>query len=168
MIFLLIFLLIYSLPPLFHLLRLHVTPLVIILFNTGLCWSAFSTISFWKLVFHLFVLSVFFVLSQMCWIRILNMCYHLLKRSNCYVILFSRYKNFIKKLLSKILKYSQESNCVFNKVSKACNIVKRRLQNVFFREYCKFFSDHLFWKTFANGCFWNSSYNQTIYKNSIV
>ena len=43
----------------------HYSCVVIISFNTGLCWAAFSTISFGKLVFHLSVLSVLFVLNQM-------------------------------------------------------------------------------------------------------
>ena len=44
----------------------HYSCLVIILFNTGLCKSVFSTISIGKLVFRLSVLStVFFVLNQM-------------------------------------------------------------------------------------------------------
>ena len=36
-----------------------------LMFNTGLCMSTFSTTSFRKLVFHLSVLSIFFVLNQM-------------------------------------------------------------------------------------------------------
>ena len=95
----------------------HYSCVVIILFNTGLCSSAFSTISFWKLVFCLFVLSVFFV-----WVKCFeprHFCNHHLKRSNYYVILFSLYKNSrrsqrrcsIKKLL-KISQYSKESNYV--------------------------------------------------------
>ena len=39
----------------------HYSHVVIILFKTGLCWSAFSTISFGKLAFHL---SVFLVESN--------------------------------------------------------------------------------------------------------
>ena len=42
----------------------HYSCVVLILFNTGLCWSAFSRISFRKLVFRFSVFSVFFVLSQ--------------------------------------------------------------------------------------------------------
>ena len=44
----------------------HYSCVIIILFNTGLCRSIFSTISFGKLVFRFSVLSaVFFVLNQM-------------------------------------------------------------------------------------------------------
>ena len=49
--------------------------MVIILFNTGLCRSAFSTISLGKLDFRLSVLSAvlqFFNLNQMLWIKILK------------------------------------------------------------------------------------------------
>ena len=42
----------------------HYPWVVIILFNKGLCRSALSTISFEKLVFHLFVPSGFFVKSN--------------------------------------------------------------------------------------------------------
>ena len=37
---------------------------VIVLFNTALCMSAFSIVSFGKLVFRLSVLSAFFLLNQ--------------------------------------------------------------------------------------------------------
>ena len=43
----------------------HYSCVIIILFNTDLCRSTFSAISFRKLVFRLSVLSVFFVSSQM-------------------------------------------------------------------------------------------------------
>ena len=43
----------------------HYSCVIIILFNTDLCRSTFSVISFRKLVFRLSVLSVFFVSSQM-------------------------------------------------------------------------------------------------------
>ena len=43
----------------------HYSYVVIIMFNTGLCSSAFSTISSGKIVFRLSMLSVFFVLNQM-------------------------------------------------------------------------------------------------------
>ena len=39
---------------------MHYPYVVIILFNTDFCRSAFLTISFGKLIFHLSVLSVFF------------------------------------------------------------------------------------------------------------
>ena len=42
----------------------HYSYFAIILFNVGLCWSAFSTTPFGKLVFCLSVLSVLFVLNQ--------------------------------------------------------------------------------------------------------
>ena len=95
-----------------------------------------------------------------------------LKRSNCYVILFSLCKNSrkshqrcsIKKLLSKILQYSQENNCVF-RGRQGC--WKETPNKCFFREYSEFY-ECLFRKTFANNCFWNSPSNQTIFKNSIV
>ena len=57
----------------------HYSCWVIILFNTGLCRSTSSTISFGKLVFRVSVLSMFFVLNQMFWI---SLCYLL-----CYLIL---------------------------------------------------------------------------------
>ena len=55
--------------------------MVIILFSTALCRSAFSTVSFEKLVFRLSLLSVFFVLNQM--FRIKTLKYVL----SCYAIL---------------------------------------------------------------------------------
>ena len=42
----------------------HYSCVVIILFNTGLCGSAFYTVSFGKLVFRLSVLSVFSCLKS--------------------------------------------------------------------------------------------------------
>ena len=57
----------------------HYSCVVIILLNAGLCRSAFSTISFGRLVFRLSVLTMFFVLNLMFWI---NLCYLL-----CNVIL---------------------------------------------------------------------------------
>ena len=93
----------------------HYSCVVIILFNTGLCRPALSPISFRKPVFRLSVLSVFFVFNQDIKIHVI-----ILKRSSCYVILFSPYKNSrsshqrcsIKKQFSKFSQYSQESNCV--------------------------------------------------------
>ena len=41
-------------------------------FNTALCRSAFSAASFGKLVFRFSVLSVFFVLNEMFWIKTLK------------------------------------------------------------------------------------------------
>ena len=81
------------------------------------------------------------------------MYYHHLKRSNCYVILLSLYMNSnsshqrcsIKKLLLKILQYSQDNICVgvsFNRVAGlyGCNVVKKRLQHsCFLVNIAKFF-----------------------------
>ena len=59
---------------------LRIILVFIIFFNTGLCRSVFSTISFRKLVIYLSAFPVFFALSHMFWTRILkNMCYHDLK-----------------------------------------------------------------------------------------
>ena len=52
---------------------------VSLFFNKGLCGSAFFTISFGRLVFHLSVLSMFFVLSQDLFIKILLYKKHALR-----------------------------------------------------------------------------------------
>ena len=67
-----------------------VSCVIITLFNTVLCRSAFSTISFQKLVFRLSVLFVSFVSSKV----------------------FLTRRLLLKKLLLKLWQYSQESNCV--------------------------------------------------------
>ena len=98
----------------------HYSCVVIILFNTGLCRSAFSTISFRKLVVYLSVLPVFFALSQMFWTKILKYVLSWFKMSNWYEVFFSLCKSSrsshrrcsIKKLVLKISQYSQENNCV--------------------------------------------------------
>ena len=59
---------------------LHYSCVVIVLFNAVLCRSAFSTVSFGKLVFRL---SVFFVLNKIFWIKdIINPYNCLLKNAN--------------------------------------------------------------------------------------
>ena len=64
-----------------------------LMFNTGLCRSAFSTTSFRKLIFHLSVLSVFFCFESNVLNQDVKLCCHHLRRSSCCVILFSFYKN---------------------------------------------------------------------------
>ena len=69
----------------------------------------------------------------------IKICYHHLKRSTCYVILFSLYKNYkgshqrCKKLLLKIWQYSQENNCwnlILPKLQvMPAMLLKKRLQN---------------------------------------
>ena len=51
----------------------------------------------------------------------------------------------MKKLLSKLLQYSQENTCV-----RVCNFIKKRLQH---RCYCEFFKNTCL-RTSTNGCFW--------------
>ena len=63
---------------------------IITLFNTVLCRSAFSTIPFQKLVFRLSVLFVSFVSSKV----------------------FLTRRLLLKKPLLKLWQYSPESNCV--------------------------------------------------------
>ena len=85
--------------------------MVIALFDTGLCRSAFSTICFRKLVFDLLLLSVFFFCC--CWIKCFesrhqNSCIDICvtitqKNTNCYVILFSLYKNSKYQTIYKVL-----------------------------------------------------------------
>ena len=79
----------------------HYSCVVIILFDTGLGRSAFFTICFRKLVFHLPVLSVFFVESNVLNqdIKTAALKYVIItqKGANCYVIFFSLYKNLPSK-----------------------------------------------------------------------
>ena len=71
---------------------MHYPCVVIVLFNTDLCRSAFSTISFGKLVFRLSF--VFFILNKIFWIQDIKISViNIWKGPNCRVILFSLYKN---------------------------------------------------------------------------
>ena len=117
--------------------------MVIILFDAGLCRSAFSTISFQKLispiVSRLSVLSVF-AMSQIFWTKS-QQCYQHLKKSNCHVILFSPYKNSrsshrrcIKAVTKKFAILTGKKTVLeslYSKVSglSTCNVIKNRLQN---------------------------------------
>ena len=78
------------------------------MFNTGLCRSVFSTIAFGKLVFRLFVLSMFFVLNQMFWMKTLKYVLSLFKKVLSPIQFCSRYikvnaLNFIGLVLSWVL-----------------------------------------------------------------
>ena len=66
----------------------HYSCVVFILFNMGLCRSAFSTMSFEKLISHLTELSMFFVeSSNLNWD--IKMCVFIFQKGrSCYVIFF--------------------------------------------------------------------------------
>ena len=73
---------------------MHYSCVVIIVFNTGLCRPAFSTISFGKLVFHLSVLSVFFCSESNVASQDFSVCVVITWKVGSYsVISFSYYKN---------------------------------------------------------------------------
>ena len=43
------------------------------------------------------------------------------------------------------------------------------LESLFNSEYCKNFSEHLFWRTLANNCFWKWAYiKKTVFSTSIL
>ena len=116
----------------------HYSCVVLILFNTGfmlvyIFYNFFSKTSFSFLcVFCVFCFEP----------RHQNMCYHHLKMSNFYVILFSLYKSSrrrcsIKKLLLKISQYSQETTVLESLSSKVADS---------FCEYCEIFKNTYFEK----------------------
>ena len=109
----------------------------LVLFNTALCWSAFSTVSFGKLVFRLSLLFVFFVLNQMFWTKTLK--YELSYYVTIYVIFFpTLYKSspflntklFIKTLYCKNM--LSEKFWVFQKNS----FIKKSVEQSKYKE-CK-------------------------------